>query len=219
MGSDLDGLGINWKRLLKKDSKRQTIAQKQLKYLEKSGEALEDIKFLNCLGEGGFGKVWLVTAKRYDRKRKNVKHLVMACKVIQLKPSSDGKRSLVETVDTLLTDVTTLRYLKHKNIVTFEDMITIPDEKTGFPFSTILMFMEYMSGDMIKLLESNPPNYCLSEDLCKYWFAQIANALHYLHRNSVVHLDIKPDNILYKNKTHRRVQRLDFDVKHDFQIG
>ena len=54
--------------------------------------------------------------------------------------------------------------------------------------------MEYVNGGELW-------NLCrifglISKDLVKYFFAQIVNALEFMHSKGIVHRDIKPENIL-----------------------
>ncbi len=55
--------------------------------------------------------------------------------------------------------------------------------------------MEYChDGDLSKII-GKP----IKENIVKYYFSQIVNALYYLSENNIIHRDIKPKNILLKN--------------------
>ncbi|RCH88533.1 hypothetical protein CU097_009696 [Rhizopus azygosporus] len=49
-----------------------------------------------------------------------------------------------------------------------------------------------------------------SEDIIRFWFAELASAVKYLHSKGVVHRDIKPHNILMDDKGH--VHLADFNI-------
>ncbi|CAO3625392.1 unnamed protein product [Mucor hiemalis] len=49
-----------------------------------------------------------------------------------------------------------------------------------------------------------------SEDIIRFWFAELASAVKYLHLKRVVHRDIKPHNILMDDKGH--VHLADFNI-------
>ena len=55
--------------------------------------------------------------------------------------------------------------------------------------------MEKMQGDMLEMI-LNSPKGRLSERVTKFLATQILMALKYLHSKSVVHCDLKPENVL-----------------------
>ena len=165
------------------------LLNSQAKWLKASSQLFRDISWQTLLGEGSFGEVWSVIVNKGGQK------LPMACKVMRPEPSdaSDFQRN----IEYLLNDMNTLRRLQHKNIVKIEEMINIPDSRTGFPFAKILLLMELCDGDLNQLLADNPPEYRLSEYKSRHWFKQIGTAIKFMHENKIVHLDIKPRNIFY----------------------
>jgi len=59
----------------------------------------------------------------------------------------------------------------------------------------IYIIMEYcIDGDL-----SNIIGKPIKENIVKYYFSQLVNALYYLNKNNIIHRDIKPKNILLKN--------------------
>ena len=168
----------------------------QLDYLRQHmKDRFENLEFADKLGQGAFGMVFKVIANRPGDK----KRFTMACKIIRLLPSGYGpdKGSLKKSVETLLTEVKALRFVNHRNVMNFMHSITIPDTETGFPYALLCLFMDLCDGDLYRLI-SQQPGMKLSEQSTRIWFRQISRAVHYLHRRNIVHLDIKPKNILHK---------------------
>ena len=50
----------------------------------------------------------------------------------------------------------------------------------------------------------------ISEEVVRFWVAEIASALEYLHRQLIIHRDLKPDNILLDAMGHAHIT--DFNV-------
>lgn len=50
----------------------------------------------------------------------------------------------------------------------------------------------------------------MSEEVVRFWVAEIASALSYLHKKHIIHRDIKPDNILLDAAGHAHIT--DFNV-------
>jgi serine/threonine-protein kinase ULK/ATG1 len=62
-------------------------------------------------------------------------------------------------------------------------------------YDYIYIIMEYCDdGDLSRII-GKP----IKENIVKYYFGQIVNALYYLSENNIIHRDIKPKNILLKN--------------------
>ncbi|XP_054167573.1 aurora/IPL1-related protein kinase 2-like [Oppia nitens] len=194
----------------------KALPDAQLEYLkqERPGQLWRNIQFFKKLQEGGFGAVWDVTAERRTGSRWEAptlfqhkvdsgprhsllwKKIRLACKVMSCPPSLSGTSQGI--VDTMLADMHALRYLKHENIVQFHDIINIPDSQTGFPYAFVVTLMDLCNGDLYSLLADQLPNYCFTYPQTMAWLKQIASALRYLHVDMrTVHLDIKPENILY----------------------
>ena len=76
--------------------------------------------------------------------------------------------------------------LSHPNLPKLVDFIVNDDQ--------MYLVMEYVDGiDMNKYLQANGP---LDEDKTIYFFTMILDTIGYLHEQGILHLDIKPSNIM-----------------------
>ena len=56
------------------------------------------------------------------------------------------------------------------------------------------------------------PNYKLSEQEAKRYIRQICKGVQHMHENNIVHLDIKPENIMFEKKTSQSLKLVDFGL-------
>ena len=56
-----------------------------------------------------------------------------------------------------------------------------------------------------------------TEEAVRFWMAQLGCALRYIHKQGIVHRDVKPDNVLLDSEGH--VHLADFNVASDFSPG
>jgi len=97
--------------------------------------------------------------------------------------------------------------LRHPNIVTVLD--AFEENNTAY------MVMEFIDGiDLNKLLEQKKR---LPLDLCLHYAGQIADALKVAHQKGVIHLDIKPANILILNGD--RIKIIDFGIAKQYSVA
>ncbi|KAL6729109.1 hypothetical protein Aduo_000194 [Ancylostoma duodenale] len=132
-------------------------------------------KEAKCIGSGAFGSVYL--AYDVDTGRD------LAVKKIPIIPDN---RELRREAQGLEFDVQELGRLQHPRIVQYLGV-----QKTS---DRILIFMEYMTGgslkDHIALVGS------LSDHVARNHTAQVLEGLAFLHKNHIIHRDIKSANIL-----------------------
>ncbi|XP_054167568.1 uncharacterized protein LOC128964938 [Oppia nitens] len=229
---------VNWDKVFTDQSKvglehyrripyGQPLLDDHLRYVKDEGHSdqWQNIEFVRQLGSGSFGTVWEVTTRQKLKKdglRKIMfwqkwENLRLACKVMTY--FYNGRGNIRSCVNILLADMQRLQFLKHDNIVKYVDFIGIPDPLTGFPYSRVLMLMELCNGDINSFIRST--NYMSEKEIVK-WLRHIAKALVYLHNdNRMVHLDIKPLNILYKNRFGgKRIYKLgDFGLAIAYEPG
>jgi serine/threonine protein kinase/formylglycine-generating enzyme required for sulfatase activity len=121
------------------------------------------------LGQGGFGLVYLAQDEKLDRP-------------VAIKVPHAHVVAQAGGAESYLTEARTVANLDHPNIVPVHDV-----GSTGqFPCFIVSKFIDGSS------LKTAPP----SLEACAELVATVAEALHYAHKQGIVHRDIKPGNIL-----------------------
>ncbi|ESO94184.1 hypothetical protein LOTGIDRAFT_51876, partial [Lottia gigantea] len=132
----------------------------------------------DVLGSGQFGIVYGGKHRKTNRE--------VAIKVI------DKMRFPTKHEAQLKTEVAILQNLSHPGSVNLEQMFETPER--------IFVVMEKLKGDMLEMILSSPKGR-LSERITKYLISQILMALKHLHSKSIVHCDLKPENVLLTTET------------------
>ena len=128
-------------------------------------------------GSGGFGTVVVAWDTRIQRR--------VAIKQMQLESAEDGTFDAVAQAG--LEEARTAAMLQDTSIVGILDF-----EVHG---STAYLIMEYVDGITLTQLMRHYGDH-VNPDLVAAIFAGVARALQVAHGNQVLHLDIKPDNII-----------------------
>src|SRR5882757_9060843 len=125
------------------------------------------------LGEGGFGLVYLAHDDQLQR-------------LVAIKIPKPDRLSSSEDAAAQLDEARTAAKLDHPNIVPVYEVGSDED----YPCFIVSKYVEGVSlSERIKL--ARPSSVEVAEIV-----ATIAEALHYAHRNGLVHRDVKPGNIL-----------------------
>ena len=83
-----------------------------------------------------------------------------------------------------------------------------------------VILTEYLpGGELFERISSK--EYILTEDKCREFVRQVLQGLVYIHRQSVIHLDLKPNNIvcISRNSDDMRVKIIDFGLAREMQKG
>ncbi|CAM9739442.1 unnamed protein product, partial [Phaeothamnion confervicola] len=128
---------------------------------------------MKVLGEGSFGKVYLM-------KHKTTRELVCT-KVIKLKNLPKKEQIACRN------EVEVLRRMRHPNIVGYHD---------SFLYKNCLcIIMEYCDAGDLGGRVNKARGRLFPEGKILTWFVQVALGLHYMHSNHTLHRDIKTQNI------------------------
>ncbi|KAI9847515.1 MAG: hypothetical protein M1837_002416 [Sclerophora amabilis] len=139
-----------------------------------------------------------------------------------------GKVRIVERKDTGLTFA--LKYIRKDEIIRSESVRNIIRERRmlehlNHPFICNLRYsfqdMEYLYI-VVDLMNGGDLRFHISrktftEDAVKFWIAELGCALRYIHKQGIIHRDVKPDNVLLDSEGH--VHLADFNVASDFTPG
>ncbi len=145
----------------------------------------------DCIGEGGFGKVY----KAYDT------HLDkwVAIKVAEVKPGQEQVRlkKEVEMVSKLPT---------HPNIANYEACYTFTSFTGDYDFAVLQYYEE---GNLQQLIDSVKLNQTQKEALLR----QILEGVGFLHNQDIIHRDLKPQNILIAKRNDEYIPKItDFGI-------
>ena len=144
------------------------------KYATQIDDINERYKEIEFVGNGSYGRV----TKALDLKTN---------KIVAL------KRLFTNYIreERIEREITILRKLKHKHIYQLYDFLYSKQERTYY------LAFEFCQHDLQALIDSNS----LTTAQIKSFMKQILIALAYLHQNKIIHMDIKPENILVKDGT------------------
>lgn len=87
--------------------------------------------------------------------------------------------------------------LNHPNIVRYNEMETTDDG--------VMMMLDYVEGKTLSEILADTPGYFAEKKHLERFCFQLLAALDYMHSQQVLHLDLKPDNVM--------ITRVDEDVK------
>lgn len=171
-------------------------------------------RILKVLGQGGFGITYLAIQVRLDRKVA-IKEFFMKdfCErnetTRQVTLGTAGSRETVNSCRMkFLKEAKHIAKLDHPNIIRIIDVF---DEN-----STSYYVMEYIEGG--SLSNKLGTTGLLMSDATRY-ILQVAEALKYIHKQNIAHLDIKPSNIMLNGND--EIVLIDFGVskQYDFSTG
>ena len=161
-----------------------------------------DFHFMCCIGQGSFGKVYLVRRKygesSDDFKNKEKSRQVWALKIL-------NKRQLLKAkqIEHTRTERRVLGQLNHPFLV-----------KMSYAFQTyesLYIVMEYANGG--ELFYHLKKERKFSEERARFYGAEIVLALAYMHSKKVLYRDLKPENVLLDRQGH--IKLTDFGLSKD----
>ena len=144
------------------------------------------------LAQGGFGITYLATQTGLNRK--------VALKEFFMKehcnrdtdtshvsvPSLGSRDQVARFKAKFVKEAQTIASLNHQNIIR---IISVFEEN-----GTAYYVMECIEGGSLNQMST--PDFPMPEELAVKFVRQVANALKYLHSKNILHLDVKPSNIL-----------------------
>ena len=168
---------------------------------------------LETLGEGSFGKVLLVKEINPKNSLDSKKYAIKTNK--RLIHKSDDPNNLkienpMEINHLELRELTNMRKNNHPNLINLEDFhISEVDNE-------IWKLMEYIHLNLGTFFKKNKNNKkVMNEKFFKKISYQILDGINYLHKNRIMHRDLKLDNILYDDKKNI-IKIIDFGLSRQF---
>jgi formylglycine-generating enzyme required for sulfatase activity/predicted Ser/Thr protein kinase len=152
-------------------------------------------KLVECVGEGGMGRVYKAIDLRRVEARQHDVHV--AVKVL-----TRSFRDYSGSLAALQSEAAKLQRLTHPQIVRVIDV-----DRDG---QTVFMTMEYLSGQPLKRMLQAADGRGLELATALPILERIADALSYAHRNDIVHGDLKPSNVIVTDDNDVKV--IDFGI-------
>ncbi|EPB90651.1 CAMK/CAMKL/KIN1 protein kinase [Mucor circinelloides 1006PhL] len=145
--------------------------------------------YRKTIGAGSMGKVKLAECLTDVHKQKYAVKIMPKVDLGSIPASAkpkDPKDTPEEREQRTIREMAIMRLLRHPNICQLKEYITEGDK--------YYMFLEYVDGG--QLLDYIIKHGKLREKQARKFARQIVSALDYCHRNSIVHRDLKIENIL-----------------------
>lgn len=134
------------------------------------------------LNEGGMKAIWEVDDHRTARK--------VAMALIQ-----EAKIASKEDIDAFLYEARLTSNLQHPNIIPIYDIAL---DENGNPYFTMKALKGETLGEILKKLRDGDADYQrqYSRTYLLSIFLKVCNAISYAHSKGVIHLDLKPSNVI-----------------------
>ncbi|TFY54730.1 hypothetical protein EVG20_g9588, partial [Dentipellis fragilis] len=148
----------------------------------------EDYDATTKLGEGTFGEVHKAVHRSTNT--------AVALKRILMHNEKEGMPV------TALREIKILKALNHPNVVELLDMFVVRSKGKDSPLSVYMVF-PYMDHDLAGLLENERVKLSFSQ--IKLYMKQLLEGTEYMHRNHILHRDMKAANLLISNNGSLRI--------------
>ncbi|XP_037955655.1 myosin light chain kinase, smooth muscle-like [Teleopsis dalmanni] len=156
--------------------------------VKSGGDFKNRFEILEELGKGRFGIVYKVQEKEEP-------HQVLAAKIIKCIKSRDREKVKEE--------ISIMNSLKHPKLLQLAASFESARE--------LVMVMEYITGgELFERVVAD--DFTLTELDCILFLRQICEGVDYMHSQSIVHLDLKPENIMCHTRTSHQIKIIDFGL-------
>ncbi|XP_066142004.1 myosin light chain kinase, smooth muscle-like isoform X1 [Euwallacea fornicatus] len=143
------------------------------------------------IGRGKFGIVYKCTEKSSG--------LALAAKYVSC-PKKEDRRNVEREIDIM-------RMLQHPRLIQIYDAF-----ENGKVMCVILELIQ--GGELFERVIDD--DFILTEKACTVFMRQICEGIDFIHKQRILHLDMKPENILCLTKTGNRIKIIDFGLARKF---
>ncbi|XP_049268269.1 LOW QUALITY PROTEIN: myosin light chain kinase, smooth muscle-like [Rhipicephalus sanguineus] len=163
--------------------------------LKKNQDVNTEYTLRDELGRGKFGTVYRCEEKKTGR--------ILAAKFILTQRAED--RADVER------EVEIMRSLQHPRLLQLYD--AFDDSK-----KQMILILELIEGGELfeRVIDDD---FVLTEKACAIFVRQICEGVDYMHSKNILHLDMKPENVLCTTRTGNRIKLIDFGLARFYEPG
>ncbi|MCQ2816112.1 MAG: protein kinase [archaeon] len=165
-------------------NRSETIAEPKTIYIPEEEQKLtkSSFDFLSIIGRGGFGKVWKVSCKKYN-------------KIFAMKEMSKTKIIDKRSEKSIKSERDLLSRMNHPFIINMHFAFQDKDN--------LYLVMDYLTGGDLRYHISKVRRF--SEEQTKFFIACMLLGLEYCHFNNIIHRDIKPENLVLDSNGYVKV--------------
>lgn len=153
--------------------------------LKENVDPRQSFDILPELGRGTFGTVFLC--------REKATGLELAAKIVSCKKKKERTDAIQE--------IDIMSCLHHPRLIQLFDAFDYENK--------VYVILELVQGGELfeRVIDDD---FVLTEKACAVFMRQICEGMEYIHSRSIIHLDMKPENILCLTKTGNRIKIIDF---------
>ena len=168
---------------------------------------LENFELLNYINSGGSGVVYKGCFSKNPLEKVCLKFLLNKTEIENIIKPNNNKNNFIRK-DSKIEEINIQKKLQHKNIVKYYDYFDLKD------YGCIVMELAD-SGDIDMIRKKMTDKNYLSETFLAFITKQILDGLYYIHKNKIIHMDIKQQNILIDKNL--EVKITDFSVSLSYE--
>nr|XP_006823011.1 PREDICTED: titin-like [Saccoglossus kowalevskii] len=157
------------------------------------GSVYDHYEICEELGRGAYGVVYRAIEKTTTK--------TWAAKFITV--GEDERKAVKKEIEIMC-------QLHHKRLLQLHEVFETDEE--------IIMVLEFLSGGELfeRLIDEN---YVLTEPEVVIYMRQLCDGIKYMHEKNILHLDIKPENILCATRTGYDIKLIDFGLARHMDPG
>ncbi len=147
----------------------------------------DEFELLDFLGRGKFGEV--------KRCREKTSGRLLAAKFVSIAKEQEKKD--------VINEIEIMKALQHPRLIQLYDAYENSKQ--------MCLILELINGGELfeRVIDDT---FVLTERLCELYIMQICEGLNFMHKSNILHLDMKPENILCLSKDGHRIKIIDFGL-------